>query len=59
VELLVRQYTEDMKDIEKMKLDKFNSEMDMKVKTLKFSKKIKIKASDIDSDFSALANIDY
>jgi len=48
-----------MKDIEKMKLDKFNSEMDMKVKTLKFSKKIKIKASDIDSDFSALANIDY
>ena len=54
VEMLVKNYEEIMKDKKKEKLDKFNGEMDAKIKALQFSKKIKISTSNIDEDFSAL-----
>lgn len=44
---------------EKQKLEKFNKEMGRKIKALKFSKKIKVNTTNIDSDLAALADTDY
>ncbi len=59
VESLVKEYGRAMKEQDKVKLIKFNREMGAKIKTLKFSKKIKVQTDDIDADFAALANTDY
>ena len=48
-----------LKKREKEKLAKFNREMGTKIKSLKFSKKIAVDTTNIDADFSALADTDY
>lgn len=55
VESLVKKYSEDMKEQERVKLKKFNKEMETKIKALKFSKKIKFATDNMDKDFAALA----
>ncbi len=59
VESLVKGYGEIMKKKERAKLEKFNKEMNAKIKALKFSKKIKFNSNTIDEDFAALAKTNY
>jgi hypothetical protein len=39
--------------------EKFNKEMGVKIKALRFSKKINVDTTNIDADFSALGKTDY
>jgi len=48
-----------MKEPEKTKLEKFNKEMEVKIKALKLPKNIKINTTNLDKDFAALADTDY
>jgi hypothetical protein len=48
-----------IKDQEKTKLERFNKEMEAKIKALKLPKTIKIDATNLDKDFAALADTDY
>lgn len=59
VESLVKKYSEAMKVPERVKLEKFNKEMEAKIKALKFSKKIKFATDNMDKDFAVLARTGY
>ena len=59
VEVLVKEYGEGRKEQEKEKLEKFNKEMEAKMKALKLSKKIPFDPTTMDEDFAALADTDY
>lgn len=59
VEFMVKKYAEDINKRDKEKLEKFNREMDAKIKALKLSKKIPFDPNKIDEDFSVLANTNY
>lgn len=59
VESLVKEYAKQRESKEKVKLAKFNKEMDEQRKALKFSKKITFNTDTVDEDFAALADTDY
>lgn len=59
VESLITEFSDTMKVKEKTKLEKFNKEMGARIKTLKFTRKIKVNTDNIDEDFAALAKTDY
>lgn len=59
VESLIKEFIEAMKVQEKIKLEKFNQEMGAKIKSLKFTKKIKVNTDNIDEDFAILGKTDY
>jgi len=57
--VLVKKYGDTMQNLEQEKLEKFNKEMGEKIKELRFSKKIKVDTTNIDTDFAALGDTDY
>lgn len=59
VDVLVKEYEKVREDQEKEKLEKFNKEMETKIKALKLSKKIQFDPDTMDEDFAALADTDY
>lgn len=48
-----------MQQREKVKLERFNTEMGKKISALKFSKKVRFTTTVMDEDFVALADTDY
>ena len=56
---LVKNYAQERAKEEQVKLEKFNREMGVKIKALKFSKKITIDTDKLDEYWAALADTDY